>query len=127
MDSIIWLFKLIPMDCESERALGLHGRTYITSNGNTPPTARHGNPAPSPNKIKKLLRPMKRPPKKYYIKRRDNGQTKPYYSRLGQLSKAAAKRAQSALAGSNEIIGFDTMEDYSAEIARLKAAGETVY
>lgn len=70
---------------------------------------------------------MKRPPKKYYIKRRDNGQTKPYYSRLGQLSKAAAKRNESTLAGSNEVIAFDTLEDYNAEIASLRAAGETVY
>jgi hypothetical protein len=66
--------------------------------------------------------------KKFYIKRRDNPQLeKPYYIAEGQLSKTEANRKGRAIYGSNEMLPFDTVEQYEAELARLRSEGFHVH
>lgn len=62
----------------------------------------------------------------YYIKERHNPQTGIYYVAYGQLSKAAAKRKESSLYGSNVMLRFDTEAEYQAKLAELKKKGERV-
>ena len=64
--------------------------------------------------------------KKFYIKERHNPQLGVYYVAEGALSKTAAKRKTSPGYGSNIMHAFDTKEEYEAEIAKLKSAGERV-
>lgn len=62
----------------------------------------------------------------FYIKERHNPQLGVYYSPLGQLSKAKAKRHEVSLYGTNYVHAFETEADYTAEVNRLKQAGEDV-
>lgn len=65
--------------------------------------------------------------KLFYIKERFNPQLGTYYVRLGQMSKAAAKRIEGkSLYGSNIVHGFETEQDYNAKVAELRSKGESV-
>jgi len=65
---------------------------------------------------------------KYYIKERHNPQFgKPYYVPLGKISKAAALRHEKAAYGSNNVIEYDTLEDYNTAIETLTKLGFKVH
>jgi hypothetical protein len=57
----------------------------------------------------------------YWIKERFNPQfDKPYYSKGGQLTKAAAKKKENTIYGDNE---YKTLEAYEAAIFQFIADG----
>lgn len=64
--------------------------------------------------------------KKYYIKRRDNLQSRPYYVAKGQMSATAAKKAEKSLSGFNYMKPYETEAEYFAALDSLKADGESV-
>ncbi len=61
---------------------------------------------------------------RFYVKERHNPQPGVYYVACGQMSKAAAHRAESPLYGYNIMRGFDTKEQYDAHLASLLERGE---
>ncbi len=65
-------------------------------------------------------------PQAYWIKERHNPQTGVYYVAMGQMSKSTAKRCEKPLYGSNNMLQFDTEEEYKAELERLRQSGERI-
>ncbi len=63
---------------------------------------------------------------KWWIKERDNPQLGIYYSACGQLTKAAAKRHEDTLYGSNTMLSFDTEQSYNEAMRNLRAEGKKV-
>lgn len=63
---------------------------------------------------------------KYYIKERNNGQSKTYYVAEGQLSKKDAAKKENTLAGTNNMLPFETESEYLAKIEELKLKGFNV-
>lgn len=70
---------------------------------------------------------MKATTKRFYIKQRENPQLGTYFVPQGQLSKAEARSMEKSLYGFNIMLPFDSEDDYNAELARLRAAGENVH
>ena len=62
----------------------------------------------------------------YYIKERYNPQLGTYYKCMGKLKAKEAKAYEKPLYGSNRMLKFETEDEYNAEIAALKEAGERV-
>lgn len=60
--------------------------------------------------------------KLFYIGHRVSPQSD-YYVKLGQLSKAAAKRRSKPLYGEMLLTGFESSETYEAEIKKLEDSG----
>jgi hypothetical protein len=65
-------------------------------------------------------------PKLWWIKERHNPQLGVYYSAMGQLSKAAAKRYEKPLYGDDYMLGFDSEEAYNAKLAELRLHSRVV-
>lgn len=66
--------------------------------------------------------------KRYYIGKRVNPQfKKPYYKAYGQLSKADVKKKENAIYGSMVLAGYDTFQEYNAQILQLQADGFSVH
>lgn len=65
--------------------------------------------------------------KQFYIKERHNPQFKqPYYVACGQLSKKEAKAAENTIYGYNNMIAFQSKEEYEKAIEKYKADGFNV-
>lgn len=64
--------------------------------------------------------------KKYYLKERINPQLGTYWVRCGQMSKAAAKRAEEPLYGENVMHEFDSLLAYTQRINELVRTGAHV-
>ncbi len=69
---------------------------------------------------------MPKQPQKFYIKERHNPQLGVYYVRKGQMSRKDAYECTQAVYGHNNMLPFDTEEEYLAKIEELKAAGHNV-
>jgi hypothetical protein len=62
--------------------------------------------------------------KKFYIKERHNPQLdNPYYVPLGQITQKDAKRHESSAYGWNNVIAYQTEEEYKKALERFKADG----
>ena len=59
----------------------------------------------------------------YWIKERHNPQIGVYYTALGQISKAEARRHTKPLYGANIRLEFQDKESYEKKIKELKRAG----
>lgn len=66
--------------------------------------------------------------KLFYIGMRINPQFKnPYYKKYGQLSKTEARKKENCVYGSMYLTGYETEEEYNAEINKLTKSGFSVY
>ncbi len=64
---------------------------------------------------------------KYYIGKRLNPQlSEAYYIAYGKMSKKDAKAVENCLYGSCYLTPYNTVEEYNAEIERLKNLGKRV-
>lgn len=66
---------------------------------------------------------MRRSPKRYYIKERQNPQLGVYYIACGHLPKTEARRKEKSTYGHNVMRSFDTEQEYMSEVERLRKAG----
>lgn len=65
--------------------------------------------------------------KKFYLKERHNPQfDKPYYVKLGQITKAEAMRHENSIYGYNKILIFENENSYNKAIADLIADGYNI-
>lgn len=63
----------------------------------------------------------------YWIKERCNPQLGTYYVACGQLSRAEAKKKESALYGDNVMHRFATESQYLSKLSELKKKRERVH
>ena len=63
---------------------------------------------------------------KFYIKKRDNLQAKPYCVCYGKLSATAAKRMEKTLSGYNYVYGYDTEQEYHKAILDFEKEGFSI-
>ncbi len=64
--------------------------------------------------------------KHWWVRERHNPQLGVYWTGMGQLSKAEAKRVENTMYGDNYMHGHATEEAYKAHLDRLVSAGEKV-
>lgn len=69
---------------------------------------------------------MKKNNYSFWIKSRHNPQLGVYYTAMGQMSNAAAKRAEKSLYGSNYMHEYKAEDEYLNKITELQLAGANV-
>ena len=78
-----------------------------------------GAPAVAVQRVVRRHRP-------WWVKERHNPQLGTYHVACGQMSKTAARKAESSLYGYNIMRPFDTEKEYTAHLEYLREKGERV-